>query len=176
MSFLFGKKSSPSKSGTAGGQRQEAMVRAGDFMTKPEKGWLHNGTLLAHGKGVYYCFPVRVREISVYPCARCPILKPHRIACAHLSKILKCNHNVLVCWKSPSSYFAEHTVFGAEDRTVQVGHFLVNFSLSSTREAIDRCMETAKLRKKSKRKNPKYFKEYIAGNHVSVAFSFPRMK
>ena len=30
-------------------------------------------------------------------------------------------------------------------------------------EAIARTMETAKIRKKSKRKNPKYFKQYIAG-------------
>lgn len=92
--------------------KAETLVRRGDFMTKPEKGWLHNGTLLTHGKGVYYCFPVRyVGSLQVLTS-----LNP-----------LSLEEKTALC-----------------------------------REAIDRCLETAKLRKKSKRKVPKHFKEYIA--------------
>ena len=40
--------------------KAETLVRKGNFMTKPDKGWLHIDELLSAGNGIYYCFPVRV--------------------------------------------------------------------------------------------------------------------
>eukprot|EP00047_Mylnosiga_fluctuans_P003316 m.228504 g.228504 ORF g.228504 m.228504 type:complete len:592 (+) comp11753_c0_seq1:212-1987(+) len=92
--------------------KAETLVRKGNFMTKPDKGWLHNDELLSAGNGIYYCFPVRyIGSLQV---------------------------------------LASLNALSMEEKT------------ELCREAIARTMETAKIRKKGKRKNPKYFKQYIA--------------
>ena len=39
---------------------KKTLVRNGDFMSEPSKGWLHDNQALSHGAGVYYSFPVKV--------------------------------------------------------------------------------------------------------------------
>lgn len=125
---MFGKKKPSS----------ETLVREGNFMTKPEKGWLHNDSLLAHGQGVYYCFPVRVRKF------------------VHTPSFLQYIGSLQV--------LASLNALSLEQKTELCRLFALCCLTSS--EAIARCVEEGKIRKKIKRKPQKYFKEYIAGAHA----------